>query len=41
MEASFEVGHGPKRAVAPYMDACVDEWAGGWLLISQKVDLVI
>jgi hypothetical protein len=26
MEASFEVGQGPKVAVAPYMDASVDEW---------------
>jgi hypothetical protein len=41
MEASFEVGQGPKGAVAPYVDACVDEWIDGWLLISQKVDLVI
>ena len=41
MEASFEVGQGPIGAVAPYMDACADEWMGGWLLISQKVDLII
>ena len=31
MEASFEVCQGPKGAVAPFMDACVDEWMDGWV----------
>jgi hypothetical protein len=40
MEASFKVGQDPKGAVAPYMDACVEEWMDELLLISQKVDLI-